>query len=73
MSEVLPENYFVVDRYFLGIKPADSTTLPKKHQHAFLKSKDRQGTGLEGAWSQDNKYIAQPLLKYHFFRKFRDM
>ena len=30
---------------FLGIKPADCTALPKKHQHTCLKSKGRHGSG----------------------------
>ena len=29
---------FSVNRYFLGIKPADCKILPKKHQHTCLKS-----------------------------------
>ena len=36
---------FLVDRYFLGIKPADCTSLPKKHQHTYLKSKSLHGSG----------------------------
>ena len=45
--EVLPLMFFgfFVDRYFLGIKPADCTTLPKKHQHTCLNSKGRHGPG----------------------------
>ena len=35
---------FLVDQYFLVTKPADCTTLPKKHQHTCLKSKDQYGS-----------------------------
>ena len=52
---------FLVDRYFLGIKPADCTTLPKKHQHTCLKSKGRHGLGRGlNPWPPDNKSIALP-------------
>ena len=36
---------FLMDRYFLGIKPAECITLPKKHQHTCLKSKGQHGSG----------------------------
>ena len=47
--EVLPRTeLFLVDRYFLDIKSAAFTTLPKKHQHTCLKRKGwRARKGLE--------------------------
>ena len=54
-------NHVLVDRYFLGIEPADWTALSKKHQHTCLKSKSRHGPrrGLN-PWPPDDQYIALP-------------